>query len=227
MLCGLMDEKASPRPLIRTFAVAVGALVILGACSSGGGSGSSTTTVPTTAFSTIPIQTTTTAPPLPGQGGGAGAGTTVAGGAAAGGATYTVVQNDYFVGIANKLGVPLQALLDANGMTATSLITPGMKLKVPQTASSSTTAAAGGGSSSTTAAGGSGSSTTAGSTSSTAATTTTVPGAGGTYTVQPNDYWNGIAQKLGVDVDDLTAFNDMTINTTIHPGDKLKVPPKK
>ena len=26
--------------------------------------------------------------------------------------------------------------------------------------------------------------------------------------------------------DDLVAFNDATVNTVIHPGDKLKVPPK-
>jgi LysM repeat protein len=111
--------------------------------------------------------------------------------------------------------VPLQSLLDANGMTTDSLITPGQKLKVPSAnASSSTTAQSGTG----------GSSTTAGSTAPT--TTTTLPGAGGTYTVQPNDYWSGIAQKLGVKVDDLMAFNDANANTVIHPGDKLKVPPK-
>ena len=134
------------------------------------------------------------------------------GGSASGGPTYTVVSGDYFLGIAKKLGVPLQTLLDANGMTTDSLLTPGQKLKVPSANATSSTTAAGGASGATTSAG--------------PTTTTTLPGAGGTYTVQPNDYWAGIAQKLGVKVDDLMAFNDATARTVIHPGDKLKVPPK-
>jgi LysM repeat protein len=210
-----MDERRSRRPLLRTFAVAGGALAILAACSTGGGGSSgSTTTVPTTAFSTIPIQTTTSAGTAAGQGASGPSGSDATG--SSGGPTYTVQSGDYFVGIAKKLGVPLQSLLDANGMTTDSLITPGQKLKVPSAnASSSTTGRSGAGG---------GSSTTAGSTAPT--TTTTLPGAGGTYTVQPNDYWAGIAQKLGVKVDDLMAFNDANANTVIHPGDKLKVPPK-
>jgi LysM repeat protein len=204
----LMDQSRPNRILLRTVAVAGGALAILAACSTGGGGSSgSTTTVATTAFSTIPIQTTTAPQTAPGQTGGGSA----SGGSASGGPTYTVVSGDYFLGIAKKLGVPLQSLLDANGMTTDSLLTPGQKLKVPSAnATSSTTAA--------------GASTSAGSTAPT--TTTTLPGAGGTYTVQPNDYWAGIAQKLGVNVDDLIAFNDATARTVIHPGDKLKVPPK-
>jgi LysM repeat protein len=210
----LMDERRPNRTMLRTVAVAAGVLAIAAACSTGGGSSGSTTTVPTTAFSTIPIQTTTVAPAA-GQGGATGSDS---GGAAAGGATYTVVSGDYFLGIAKKLGVPLQTLLDANGMTTDSLLTPGQKLKVPSAnATSSTTAKAG-------TSGASGASTSAGTTAPT--TTTTLPGAGGTYTVQPNDYWAGIAQKLGVKVDDLMAFNDATASTVIHPGDKLKVPPK-
>jgi N-acetylmuramoyl-L-alanine amidase len=211
-----MDETMPARTLIRTFALAGGVLAMLAACSTGGGGSSgSTTTVGTTAFSTIPIQTTTVPDTAPGQGGTGASGTS---GAAAGGATYTVQSGDYLVGIAKKLGVPLQSLLDANGLTATSLITPGMKLKVPSATSSS--------SSTTTKAGGSATTTGGSSTSAAPTTTTTLPGAGGTYTVQPNDYWAGIAQKLGVNVDDLVAFNDATVNTVIHPGDKLKVPPK-
>ena len=206
-----MDQSRPNRILLRTVAVAGGALAILAACSTGSGSSGSTTTVATTAFSTIPIQTTTAPQAAPGQ----GTGGSDTGGSASGGATYTVVSGDYFLGIAKKLGVPLQSLLDANGMTTDSLLTPGQKLKVPSAnATSSTTAARG-------ASGASGASTSAGPT-----TTTTLPGAGGTYTVQPNDYWAGIAQKLGVKVDDLMAFNDATARTVIHPGDKLKVPPK-
>jgi LysM repeat protein len=205
-----MDGPAS-RSMARTLVAAGAGLALLAACSSGGGGGStSTSTTQSTAFSTIPIATTTTAPPAS-QGGGAA--DTSATGGAAGGATYTVVSGDYLLGIAKKLGVPLQSLLDANGMTATSLITPGQKLKIPAATTGSTTA--------TTA--GSGGSTA----SSAAATTSTVADAPGTYTVRPNDGWSIIASRLGVDAADLAAFNDLTLNSVLIPGQKLRIPPAR
>jgi LysM repeat protein len=201
--------------------VVVGAgLTLLAACSSGGGSGSSSTTVSaSTAFSTIPIATTTTAPAA-GQGGGGPTASTGGGAAAAGSATYTVVSGDYLLGIAKKLGVPLQSLLDANGMNANSLITPGQKLKIPAATTGSSTA--------TTVAGGS-SGSTASSTASSAAgtTTTTVADAPGTYTVRPNDGWSIIAARLGVNAADLAAFNDLTLNSVLIPGQKLRIPPAR
>jgi LysM repeat protein len=205
--------------MVRGFAVAGGALLLLAACSSGGGSSGATTTTASTSFSTIPIPTTA-APAAgdtaPGQAGGAAA---PSGASGAAGATYTVQSGDYPIGIAKKLGVSLQALLDANGMSVDNFnLVPGMKLKVPSATSASTTVPGG---------------TTAGSTATTAPggttvppTTTTLPGTGGTYTVQPNDYWAGIAQKLGVDAAALAAFNDKSLSSVLHPGDKLKVPPK-
>ena len=108
--------------------------------------------------------------------------------------------------------MPLQALLDANGMSTNSLITPGQKLKIPAASTASSTA--------TTAAGGSG--------GSTAATTTTIAAdAPGTYTVRPNDGWSIIANRLGVSAQDLAAFNDLTVNSVIVPGQKLKIPPTR
>lgn len=44
---------------------------------------------------------------------------------------YTVVRNDSLSGIAKKLGVKLSSLLTTNQMTVSSLIYPGMQLKVP------------------------------------------------------------------------------------------------
>ena len=44
---------------------------------------------------------------------------------------YTVVRNDSLSGIAQKLGVKLTSLLTTNQMTVSSLIYPGMQLKVP------------------------------------------------------------------------------------------------
>ena len=126
-----------------------------------------------------------------------------------------MVSGDYLLGIAKKLGVPLQALLDANGMTATSLITPGQKLKIPAATTGSTTATTAG-------SGGSTPTTTAAAT-----TTTTVADAPGTYTVRPNDGWSIIANRLGVDAADLAAFNDLTLNSVLIPGQKLRIPPAR
>jgi len=207
--------------MVRTLVVVGAGVALLAACSSGGGGSSSSTTVSaSTAFSTIPIATTTTAPAA-GQGGGSPTDSTAAGGGgAAGGATYTVVSGDYLLGIAKKLGVPLQSLLDANGMNANSLITPGQKLKIPAATTGSTPA--------TTAAGGSGGSTASSTASSAAATTTTtVADAPGTYTVRPNDGWSIIAARLGVDAADLAAFNDLTLNSVLIPGQKLRIPPAR
>ncbi len=47
------------------------------------------------------------------------------------GAAYTVVNGDFLAGIAQKLGVTLGSLLTVNQMTTSSLIYPGLQLKVP------------------------------------------------------------------------------------------------
>ena len=200
--------------MVRTLAVAGAGLALLAACSSGGGGSGSSTTTQSTAFSTIPIATTTTTA-APGQP--SGGGPTDSTGGASGGATYTVVSGDYLLGIAKKLGVPLQALLDANGMNANSLITPGQKLKIPAATTGSTTATSAG----------SGGSTASSTASSAASTTTTVADAPGTYTVRPNDGWSIIAGRLGVDAADLAAFNDLTLNSVLIPGQKLRIPPAR
>jgi LysM repeat protein len=203
------------RSTVRRLAAAGAGLALLAACSSGGGGGSSSsTTTQSTAFSTIPIATTTTAAATPGQSSG---GPTDSSAAAGGGATYTVVSGDYLLGIAKKLGVSFQSLLDANGMTTSSLITPGQKLKIPAATTGSTTA--------TTA--GSGGTTASSTASSAASTTTTVADAPGTYTVRPNDGWSIIASRLGVDAADLAAFNDLTLNSVLIPGQKLRIPPAR
>jgi LysM repeat protein len=212
-----MDDHA--RPVFRTLIATGAGLAVFGmlaACSSGNGSTSSTTASASTAFSTIPIQTTTTAPSAAAGQGGGGSASTAAGGASG---TYTVVSGDYPIGIAKKLGVTLQALLDANGMTLSSFnLVPGQKLKIPSATTGSTTAAGSPASSGAT-----------GSTASTAASTTTTlaPDAPGTYTVRAGDAWSLIASRLGVDVNDLAAFNDKTLNSVLIPGMKLKVPPAR
>jgi LysM repeat protein len=201
------------RSTARVFLAAAAGLALLAACSSGGGGGAgSSTTSQSTAFSTIPIATTTTVPAAtPGQG--SPTGSTATG---ADGSSYTVVSGDYLLGIAKKLGVPFQSLLDVNGMTTSSLITPGQKLKIPAaTTTGSTTAPTAGSSSGSTAP------------SAVATTTTTVADAPGTYTVRPNDGWSIIAGRLGVNAADLAAFNDLTLNSVLIPGQKLRIPPAR
>jgi LysM repeat protein len=66
--------------------------------------------------------------------GGTAPGTTAAANPASGtapSAAYTVVPGDYLFGIAAKMNVRLAALLQANGLTPTSLILPGRQLTIP------------------------------------------------------------------------------------------------
>src|SRR5919106_1488110 len=127
---GLPSDRVRTRLTTRTwFAIAPTLSVVLLACGSGrnydnppeispitAGSSTSTTSattttvfVPTTAPTTLgPVTEPPTAPPP----------TT--------GETYTVVQGDTLSGISRRLGVTLDALLAANNLTASSLITPGL-----------------------------------------------------------------------------------------------------
>jgi LysM repeat protein len=57
-----------------------------------------------------------------------------------------------------------------------------------------------------------------------AATTTVAPE--GTYTVVSGDGWYAIATKLNVPVDSLLQANGATLQTPLHVGQILKVPPK-
>ncbi len=114
--------------------------------------------------------------------------------------TYTVVAGDYWIGIAGKLGVTLEALLAVNAATTESFLSPGQLLTVPAGATATSDPPG----------------------SSPASPPST--GAGGTYTVVAGDYWIGIAQKLNVALDALLAANDATTDTFLSPGQTLNVP---
>jgi DNA-directed RNA polymerase specialized sigma24 family protein/LysM repeat protein len=60
----------------------------------------------------------------------------------------------------------------------------------------------------------------------TSTTTTTAVPPQGTYTVVANDGWYAIAAKLNVPVDSLLQANGATLQTPLHVGQVLKVPPK-
>ena len=190
-------------------------------CSIGSGSSArpTTTSTPVSAFRTIP-SVGTTAPnnattvitgggsvATTGSSSGSGGSSTTAKSStvATTGKTYVVQAGDFPIGIAKKLGVSLDALLAANGMTASNFsIHPGQKLNIPAGATGTTTPDH--------------------TTTTKPGAPTTVPGSAGVYTVQAGDSWFAIAKRLGVDANAMAALNGMTINTAIHPGEKLKVP---
>ena len=112
---------------------------------------------------------------------------------------YTVRAGDYLAGIALKLNVSLKDLLQANGLTVTSLIVPGMQLKVPTKATAAATAPK-------------------------ATATTPKAATPSTYTVVSGDYLTGIAAKLKVSTAALLTANSLRLNSLIWPGMQLKVP---
>jgi len=118
-------------------------------------------------------------------------------------ATYTVKAGDSLSIIASRSKVSLTALLTANNMTVTSLITPGMKLTLPAGAVAPASGATGSG----------------GSSNGNGAT-----GAGGSYTVKAGDSLGGIASRNGVTLSALLAANNMTATSLILPGMKLALP---
>jgi LysM repeat protein len=101
--------------------------------------------------------------------------------------------------IASRSKVSLAALLAANGMTVSSLITPGMKLALPAGAVVPSSGGSGGGSS-------------------------TGSGAGGSYTVKAGDSLGGIATRNHVTLAALLAANSMTATSLITPGMSLALP---
>jgi LysM repeat protein len=118
------------------------------------------------------------------------------------GATYTVKAGDSLSMIASRSKVSLAALLAANGMTVTSLITPGMKLALPAGAVVPSSGGSNGGSST-----GSG-----------------ATGASGSYTVKAGDSLGGIATRNHVTLAALLAANNMTATSLITPGMSLALP---
>ncbi|QCU77827.1 LysM peptidoglycan-binding domain-containing protein [Citricoccus sp. SGAir0253] len=111
-------------------------------------------------------------------------------------ATYTVKAGDTLSGIAARHGMGLSVLLKANGMTTSSVIHPGQKLKLSGAATSS------------------GRSTGAKAPASRSAAT---------YTVKAGDTLSHIAERHGMGLSVLLKANGMTTSSVIHPGQKLKL----
>jgi LysM repeat protein len=106
------------------------------------------------------------------------------------GAVHTVVSGDTLSGIAARYQVSLDALLAVNGLSLTSLITPGMSLRLPAGASASGAAA---------------------------------PTAG-SYTVVAGDTLSAIAARHGVSLTALLGVNNLSASSLITPGMQLALP---
>lgn len=110
-------------------------------------------------------------------------------------ASYTVTWGDSLSKIAGRHQVSLSSLMSANNLTASSLILPGMRLRLP-----------------------------AGSTTAAAPTRTPAATATRSYTVVWGDSLSKIAGRYQVNLSSLLTANDLTASSLILPGRRLQIP---
>ena len=118
------------------------------------------------------------------------------------GNTYTVVPGDGLYAIAAKTGTSINDLLQLNGLTLESIIYPGQVLTLNQTATTQTVEPA-------------------------KLATQNVeqvkePNDSGTYTVVPGDGLYAISRKTNTPIQELLTLNGLSLDSIIHPGQKLK-----
>jgi LysM repeat protein len=121
------------------------------------------------------------------------------------GGTYTVKAEDTLYDIAQRFGVSVDELMEANEITDPASLSIGQKLVIPGQES--------GGAPEETA--------TPEAEAVTATPTTTVEGA---YIVQEGDYPSSIAEKFGISADELMKANDITDPTSLKVGQELIIP---
>ena len=122
------------------------------------------------------------------------------------GNSYTVVSGDSLYAIARKTGTSIQDLLSLNGLNLNSIIHPGQVLALSSNSASTETKQE--------------ESAPAVETKSTEASITTSTGS---YTVVSGDGLYAIARKTGTSIQDLLSLNGLTLNSTIYPGQVLKL----
>ena len=116
------------------------------------------------------------------------------------GATYVVKAGDTLGAIAARHNVSLGSILSANGLSMTSIIHPGQKIKLG------------------------GSSVAVQTSPKPAAPKPSTPSAAGTYTIKAGDTLGAIAAKHGVSLSALLSANKLNATTIIYPGKKLTIP---
>jgi LysM repeat protein len=117
---------------------------------------------------------------------------------------YTIVKGDTVSRIASRFGITTQAVLTANGLSASSIIYPGQTLAIPGAAAAAPVV-------------------------STPVVSVKAPVAapvasGGSYTIVTGDTLSKIATKLGVPVQSLLTANKLTLSSVIYAGRTLVVP---
>ena len=131
------------------------------------------------------------------------------------GGTYTVVSGDGLYAIARKTGTAIEDLLSLNELSLNSTIYPGQVLTLSASSESSaneeTTSAE------------ESSSSTQETPSEESAASSEQAATGGTYTVVSGDGLYAIARKTGTSIEDLLSLNGLSLNSTIYPGQVLKL----
>lgn len=131
------------------------------------------------------------------------------------GGTYTVVSGEGLYAIARKTGTAIEDLLSLNGLSLNSTIYPGQVLTLSASSESSaneeTTSAE------------ESSSSTQETPSEESAASSEQAATGGTYTVVSGDGLYAIARKTGTSIEDLLSLNGLSLNSTIYPGQVLKL----
>lgn len=141
----------------------------------------------------IPVETSTTEQ------------TSATSGTAGEGASYTVQPGDTLATIAQRFGVTVEALVEANGLADPGLLSVGQVLTLPEGADASAGASTTGGAS--------------------GGTQPSVPASVGTpYLVQPGDTLWSIAQAFGTTQAAIMAANDLESASQIYAGQTLTIP---
>ena len=131
------------------------------------------------------------------------------------GGTYTVVSGDGLYAIARKTGTAIEDLLSLNGLSLNSTIYPGQVLTLSASSESSANEETNSAEES--------SSSTQETPSEESAASSEQAATGGTYTVVSGDGLYAIARKTGTSIEDLLSLNGLSLNSTIYPGQVLKL----
>jgi len=131
------------------------------------------------------------------------------------GGRYTIARGDTISGIAGRLGVTTQAILDANGLVRTSIIYPGQSLRIPVPGAGSTGVASDIRTvSSVTPADG----------PSTPVVETPAPVIQNRYTVRTGDTVSALAARFGISSAALMQANGLSSTSIIYAGRTLVIP---
>ncbi|MHA7180510.1 LysM peptidoglycan-binding domain-containing protein [Arthrobacter sp. MDB2-24] len=107
---------------------------------------------------------------------------------------YTIKPGDTIGAIAKRYGLSTDAVLKLNGMTARTIIYPGRKIRLTGSVPAATPAPA-----------------------------PAAPSSGTTYVVKPGDTLGAIAARNGVSLQSVLTANNLSLTSTIYPGQKIRL----